>query len=86
MFIKVYNYYITLEDEKLKEYTKLVRKISKMGEANESGTLGYHFYFNRDETKCVVHETFANSDLVIAQNDSFASQTMLPRILSVSET
>ena len=47
-------------------YKKLVRKISKLAEANEPDTLGYYFYFNRDETRCVVHEIFANSDAVTA--------------------
>ena len=75
---------VIIKDGKLKEYKKLVRKMSKLVEANEPDTLGYHFYFNRDETKCVVHEIFANSDAVIAHNNSPASQTMLPKILSVS--
>ena len=37
----------------LKEYKKLVHKMSKLAEANEPETLGYHFYFNRDKTKYV---------------------------------
>ena len=75
---------VIIKDGKLKEYKKLIRKMSKLVEANEPDTLGYYFYFNRDETQCVVHEIFANSDAVIAHNNSPASQTMLPKILSVS--
>ncbi len=75
---------VIIKDGKLKEYKKLVRKMSKLVEANEPDTLGYYFYFNSDETTCVVHEIFANSAAVIAHNNSPASQTMLPKILSVS--
>ena len=75
---------LIIKDGKLKEYKKLVRKMSNLVETNEPDTLSYHFYFNRDETKCIVQEIFANSDAVIAHNNSPASQTMLPKILSVS--
>ena len=34
--------------------------MSKTVEANEPDTLHYQFYFNRDETKCIVNETYAN--------------------------
>jgi hypothetical protein len=38
-----------IKDGKLKEYKKLVRKMSKLAEANEPGTLGYYFYFNKGQ-------------------------------------
>jgi hypothetical protein len=48
-------------------------------------TIDYQFYLNRDdETKCIVHETYANSEAVLAHNTGVASQTILPKIFSVS--
>jgi quinol monooxygenase YgiN len=73
-----------IKDGKLKEYKKLVRNMSKVVEANEPGTLSYRFYFDTDETKCVVHEIYANSEAVFVHNNSIASQTILPKIFSIS--
>jgi quinol monooxygenase YgiN len=73
-----------IQDGKMKEYKKLVRNMSKLVEANEPGTLNYRFYFDRDETKCVVHEIYADSEAVLAHNNGLASQTILPKIFSVS--
>jgi quinol monooxygenase YgiN len=69
---------------KIKEYKKLVRLMSRAVEANEPDTLSYRFYFDRNETKCVVHEIFANSEAVFAHNNGFASQTILPKFFRVS--
>jgi quinol monooxygenase YgiN len=34
--------------------------------SNEPGTLQYDWFFNADETQCVVRETYASSDAVMA--------------------
>jgi len=73
-----------IKDGKLEEYKKLVQEMSRVVEANEPDTLSYRFYFDRSETKCIVHETYRNSDAVFAHNNGLASQTILPKILSVS--
>jgi len=74
----------TIEEGKIEEYKKLVQEMSKVVEANEPDTIGYEFYLNRAETKCIVHETYTNSEAVLAHNVSLASQTILPKIFSVS--
>jgi quinol monooxygenase YgiN len=74
----------TIEEGKIEEYKKLVREMSKVVEANEPDTIGYEFYLNRAETKCIVHETYTNSEAVLAHNVGLASQTILPKIFSVS--
>jgi hypothetical protein len=53
-------------------------------EANEPDTIGYQFYLNRAETKCIVNETYANSEAVLAHISGVASQTILPKVFSVS--
>jgi quinol monooxygenase YgiN len=74
----------TIEEGKIEEYKKLVQEMSKVVEANEPDTIDYQFYLNRAETKCIVHETYANSEAVLAHNAGVASQTILPKIFSVS--
>jgi hypothetical protein len=55
-----------------------------MVQANEPYTINCQFYLNKDETKCIVHETYANSEAVLAHNSSIASQTILRKIFSVA--
>ena len=74
----------TIEEGKIEEYKKLVQDMSRVVEANEPDTINYQFYHNRDETRCIVHETYANSEAVLAHFIGVASQTILPKIFSVS--
>jgi quinol monooxygenase YgiN len=74
----------TIEEGKIEEYKKLVQDMSRMVEANEPDTINYQFYLNGDGTKCIVHETYANSDAVLAHNNGVASQTILPKIFRVA--
>jgi quinol monooxygenase YgiN len=75
----------TIQEGKIEEFKKLVQEISRVVEANEPDTIGYQFYLNReDETKCIVYETYANSEAVFAHNNGVASQTILPKVLNVS--
>ena len=74
----------TIKEGKIDEYKKLVQDMSKVVEANEPDTVSYQFYLNSDETKCIVHETYANSEAALAHNASVASKTILPKIFSVS--
>ena len=76
---------ITIQEGKIEEFKKLVRDMSRVVEANEPDTIGYQFYLNRaDETKCIVSETYANSEAVLAHNAGVALQTTLPKVFSVS--
>ena len=75
----------TIQEGKIEEYKKLIQDMSRAVEANELDTINYQFYFNRDdETKCIVYETYANSEAVFAHINSVASQTILPKIFNVS--
>ena len=74
----------TIEEGKIEEYKKLVQDMSRVVEANEPDTINYEFYLNRSETKCIVHETYTNSEAALAHNTGIASQTILPKIFSVS--
>ena len=74
----------TIEEGKTGEYKKLVEDMSRMVEANEPGTLNYQFYIDESETKCIVNETYANSEAIFAHIAGVASQTILPKIFMVS--
>jgi quinol monooxygenase YgiN len=74
-----------ISQEKLQEYKKLVQELCKVVEAKEPHTREYQFYFNDDETKCVVYETYANSEAAIVHNDGIASKTILPKIVEISQ-
>jgi quinol monooxygenase YgiN len=75
----------TIEQEKIEQYKKLIQEMSRMVEANEPDTVNYQFYLNKDETKCIVHETYVNSEAALAHNNGVASRTILPRISSVAK-
>ena len=75
----------TIEEGKIEEYKKLVQDMSRVVEANEPDTVNYQFYLNRSETKCIVNETYANSEAVLAHNDGVASRTILPKIFSLAK-
>jgi quinol monooxygenase YgiN len=75
---------VTIVKGKREEYKKLVQEMSRTVEANEPGTLHYQFYLNRDETKCIVNEIYADSEATLAHINGVASQTILPKIHNVS--
>ena len=56
----------TIEKGKIEEFKKLIHDMSRMVENNEPDTLCYQFYLNRSGTTCLVHETYTNSESVLA--------------------
>lgn len=74
----------TIKEGKIEDYKKLVQDMSRDVEANEPDTINYQFYLNRSETKCIVHETYANSEAVLAHFTGVASQTILPKVFNIS--
>jgi quinol monooxygenase YgiN len=74
----------TIEEGKIEEFKKLVQDMSRVVEANEPDTVNYQFYLNKAETKCIVNETYTNSEAVLAHITGVASQTILPKVFSVS--
>ena len=52
---------------------------------NEPDTINYQFYLNRSETKCMVHETYTNSESVLAHIAGIAIQTILPKIFNIAK-
>jgi quinol monooxygenase YgiN len=75
---------VTIEEGKIEEYKKLIKQISGVVEFNEPNTINYIFFLNKDATKCVVWETYANSESVLSHLNGIASQTLLPKISAIS--
>jgi hypothetical protein len=59
--------------------------MSRMVENNEPDTINYQFYLNRSETKCMVHETYTNSESALAHITGIASKTLLPKIFNIAK-
>ena len=74
----------TIQEGKMEEYKKLVQEMSRVVEGNEPDTIRYQFYLDSSETKCIVYETYANSEAAFAHNNGVASQTILPKIFNIS--
>jgi quinol monooxygenase YgiN len=58
--------------------------MSRAVEASEPDTINYRFYLNESETQCIVWETYANSEAVLVHINGVASQTILPKVHSIS--
>jgi hypothetical protein len=56
-----------------------------MVEANEPDTIDYEFSLSKDETKCIVHETYTNLEAALAHNNSAASQIILSKIFDIAK-
>jgi hypothetical protein len=59
--------------------------MSRMVKNNEPDTINYQFYLNRTETKCMVHETYTNSESVLAHIPGVVSKTILPKIFNIAK-
>jgi quinol monooxygenase YgiN len=74
-----------IEKGKIEEFKKLVQDMSRLVENNEPDTINYQFYLNTSETKCIVHETYTNSESVLAHVTGVASKTILPKIFNIAK-
>ena len=75
----------SIDKKKVDEFKRLIQKMSKIVEANEPDTIQYQFYLNGDGTKCIVHETYTDSEATLVHNESLASKTILPKIFNVAK-
>jgi quinol monooxygenase YgiN len=75
----------TIEKGKIEEFKKLIQDMSRIVENNEPDTINYQFYLNRSETKCMVHETYTNSESTLAHITGIASKMILPKIFNISK-
>lgn len=76
--------YFDIEKDNVEQFKKLTREMTEVVKANEANTLEYRFYLNEDGTKCIVHETYVDSNAALAHNNGLASKTILPYIFNTA--
>ena len=57
----------TINEGKREDFKKLIQKMAKTVQETEPDTITYQFYLNKDNTKCIVHETYSNSDAALTR-------------------
>jgi quinol monooxygenase YgiN len=77
--------YFIIEKDNVEQFKKLIREMSEVVETNEPDTSEYRFYLNEDGTKCIVHETYADSKATLSHNDGAASKTILQSIFNAAQ-
>lgn len=75
----------TIEKVNVEEFKKLIKEMSESVKNNEPDTLEYQFYLNQEGIKCMVHETYKNSEADLSHNNSYVSKTILPRIFNIAK-
>ena len=76
---------VTVEEQSIEEFKRLVEEITRAVGLNEPGTKSYQYHLNDGETKCVISELYADSEAVLAHLNGVAAQTILPKIFNVSK-
>jgi quinol monooxygenase YgiN len=75
-----------IDERKTTNFKKLIQEMASTVQETEPDTITYQFYLNdKDNTKCIVHETYANSDAAFAHLNGIASKTLLPKIFEVAK-
>ena len=69
-----------IPSENLDEFKRLAAEALKVT-AEDPGVLQYDWFFNDDESKCVVRETYADSDAVLTHLDAVGD--LLGKIIEV---
>ena len=75
----------TINEDKREDFKKLIKEMARTVQETEPDTITYQFYLNEDNTKCIVHETYSNSDAALTHKNGFASKTILPKIFEVAK-
>jgi len=74
-----------IEKNNLEEYKRLINEMSISVMANEPDTINYQFFLSVDETVCMVHETYKDSQAALHHNDGVASKVLLPQIFKIAK-
>jgi quinol monooxygenase YgiN len=75
----------TIEEGKIPEFKNLIQEMARAVQETEPDTITYQFYLNKDNIKCMVHETYANSDAAFTHMNGIASKTILPKIFEIAK-
>jgi quinol monooxygenase YgiN len=70
---------------KLDAFKKLAEEFVARVEQNEPGAKSYQWYFNDDETKCIVSELYESSEAILAHIGGSAVSTLFPKLLETAQ-
>ncbi len=75
----------TIKRDKLHEFKRLVDEITGIVKEQESGTRGYQWYFDDEETKCIITESYSSPEAALAHLNGEGVTKILPKLLEVSD-
>lgn len=75
----------TIKADKLDTFKKIVEEITRIVRQNEPGAKSYQWYFNDDETKCIITEWYSDPEAALAHLNGEGARKLLPKLLEVSE-
>jgi quinol monooxygenase YgiN len=59
---------LKIHDGKLEEFKRIAKKCMQSVRTKDSGTLQYDWFFSGDQSECVVHERYRDSNAVLEHN------------------
>jgi quinol monooxygenase YgiN len=59
---------LKIHDGKLEEFKRIAKKCMQSLRTKDSGTLQYDWFFSGDQSECVVHERYRDSNAVLEHN------------------
>jgi quinol monooxygenase YgiN len=72
----------TIEEGQVDAFTSLASGYIEAVQANEPGTLGYQWYLGEGGTKCILQETFADSNALLTHLGNVGPS--LPELLAIA--
>src|SRR3954447_19994484 len=75
----------TINEGKREDFKKLIQEMARTVQETEPDTITFQFYLNKNNTKCIVHETYSNSDAALTHKNEVASKTILPKIFEIAK-
>ena len=62
----------TFHEGGLAEFKRLSAQCMEIVRAQDTGTLAYETYFNEDESECIVHEHYRDSEALVEHSEHLA--------------
>lgn len=75
----------TIRESKLDAFKGLIQEITRIVERNEPGAKSYQWFFNDDETKCVITEWYSSQEAALAHLNGEGATKLLPKLLEIAK-
>ena len=74
----------TISEGNLDNFKDIARKISNLIQDNEPDTKTYQWYLNREGTKCIIHEVYPDSEVMLAHGRVTDFRKMLSQMVKIA--